>query len=99
MISKGFKTIWGRIGSREDNAKAYRLTFRNPAGLIVLADLLGCSGVAEPAPMIADPFAQGRVAGRRDVGLHIQERLNLSHEELYDLLKGRSILKPEDFQQ
>jgi hypothetical protein len=94
-----FKSRWGRQFTLADRAKAYKLTFRNPAGLIALADLMEYCGVADEAPSRGGEFVQGRAAGRRDVGLRIQEHLQLSHEELYDLIRGRNILKPEDFNQ
>jgi hypothetical protein len=94
-----FRSKWGRLWSYEEQLKAYKLAFRNPAGMIALADILDYCGVADEAPMRGGEYVHGYAAGRRSVGLRIQERLHLTHEELYDLLKGRSILKPEDFNQ
>lgn len=89
---------WGRLYSVFERSKAYNLTFRSPSGEIVLAELLAFCGVADEAPRVDSMFEQGRVAGRRDVGLRIMEHLNLRPEELYAVLQGRSILKPADFQ-
>jgi hypothetical protein len=36
-----------------------------------------------------DPLMQSYLTGRRDVWLHIQERLNLSSEELFNLQQDR----------
>ena len=92
-----FRTRWGRFYSLAERVKAYNLTFRNPAGQIVLADLMTFGGIADEAPRSDSQFEQGRAAGRRDVALRVQEHLNLTHEELYAVLQGRSILRKEDF--
>ena len=93
-----FRTRWGRGFSLEERVKAYNLTYRSPSGLIVLADQMTYGGIADEAPWTGDLFVQGRVAGRRDFALRVQEHLNLTHEELYTVLQGRSILRKEDFQ-
>jgi hypothetical protein len=89
---------WARAYNLPDRWKAYNLTFRTPSGEIALADLLAFCGVADEAPQNGDSFMQGRAVGRRDVGLRILEHLNLSYEELYAVIQGRSILKPADFE-
>ena len=93
-----FKTRWGMGFSLAERVKAYNLTFRHPSGQIVLADLMTFCGLADEAPWNSNQFEQGRAAGRRDVALRVQEHLNLTHEELYAVLQGRSILKAKDFQ-
>lgn len=93
-----FRTRWGWVFSISERAKAYKLAFRNPSGEIALGDLLTFCGVADEAPRGGDLFSQGRAAGRRDVGLRIMEHIHLTHEELYAVIQGRSILKKEDFQ-
>jgi hypothetical protein len=91
------RTRWGRWWNLPDRVKAYNLTFRHPSGQIVLADLMTFCGTADEAPQTDSQFMQGRAAGRRDVALRVQEHLNLTHEELYAVLQGRSILRKEDF--
>jgi hypothetical protein len=77
---------------------AFRAAFSSPAGKRhMLPDILEYTGVLKPAPMHGDVYAQGRVQGRRDVGLHILEHLNLQPVDLYAILKGQPIIKPEDF--
>lgn len=93
-----FRTRWGMGFSLAERVKAYNLTFRSPSGQIVLADLMTFCGLADEAPRTDSMFEQGRAAGRRDFALRVQEHLNLSHEELYAVLQGRSILRKEDFQ-
>ena len=79
-------------------ARAYRVAFGSPDGKRhILSDILEYTGVLKSAPMHGDPFAQGRVQGRRDVGLHILENLNLQPVDLYAIVKGQPIIKPEDF--
>lgn len=96
--AREFVTRLGRRFRIGDMAKAYQLTFRTPPGtLYVLPDLLSYTGAIDPAPRSGDPFIQGRAAGRRDVWLHIQEYLNLTDEELFDLYAGRQILQKKDF--
>ena len=81
-------------------ARAYRVAFASPDGKRhILPDLIGYTGVLKPAPLHGDPYAQGRVQGRRDVGLHILENLTLTPAELYAIVKGQPVIKPEDFAQ
>src|SRR6266851_5012437 len=93
------RTRLGAIFSSDDVSKAYKLTFRQPSGTrFVLPDLMDYTGVLYPSPPGDNMFDQGRFAGRRDVGLRIVEMLNLSDEEIAATLRGRDILRPEDFQ-
>jgi hypothetical protein len=93
-----FLTRWGWEFSLAERVKAYNLAFRNPAGQIVLADLMTFCEIADEAPSTSNQFQQGRAAGRRDVALRVQEHLNLTHKELYAVLQGRSVLRREDFE-
>ncbi len=78
--------------------RAYRMAFTSPDGKrYILPDILHYTGALVPAPLHGDAFAQGRVQGRRDVGLHILENLHLQPMELYAILKGQPIITPEDF--
>ncbi len=80
-------------------AHAYRLALTSPDGKKhILPDLIDFTGVLRPAPLHGDAFAQGRVQGRRDVGLHVLENLSLKPIELYAIWVGQPIIKPEDFQ-
>lgn len=92
-----FRTRWGMGFTLAERVKAYNLTFRHPSGQMVLADLMTFCGLADEAPRTDSQFEQGRAAGRRDVALRVQEHLHLTHEELYVVLQGRSILRKEDF--
>ena len=79
--------------------QAYRIAFNAPTGKQhILPDILEFTGVLSPAPVRANEFEQGRAQGRRDVGLHILENLTLTPIELYAILRGQPIIKPEDFQ-
>lgn len=78
--------------------RAYLRAFTSPEGKRhLMADVIEFTGVLKSAPMHGDVYAQGRVQGRRDVGLHILEHLNLEPAELYAILKGQPVIKPEDF--
>lgn len=78
--------------------RAYLHAFGSPEGKRhLMADLLEYTGVLKHAPMHGDAYDQGRVQGRRDVGLHILEHLNLNPVDLYAILKGQPIINPEDF--
>lgn len=77
---------------------AYRAAYTSPTGKReLLPDLIEFTGVLKPAPMHGDLYAQGRVQGRRDVGLHILEYLGLEPAELYAILKGQANIRQEDF--
>lgn len=86
---------WKRAYTLFQRHQAYNLALRQPAGEIVVADLLTFCGVADEAPRGASEFEQGRAAGRRDVGLRLMEHLHLSPEELYAVIQGRSILRQQ----
>lgn len=76
----------------------YRAAFLSPTGKRdLLPDLIDYTGVLKPAPLHGDLYAQGRVQGRRDVGLHILENLSLEPVELYAIMKREPNIKPEDF--
>lgn len=77
---------------------AYKRAFGSPEGkLHIMPDLIEFTGFLRPAPDGDSLFAQGRAQGRRDVMLRILGNLHLSSEELYAMLKGQPIIKPEDF--
>jgi hypothetical protein len=79
--------------------QAYRIALTSPSSKQhIMPDILEFTGVLSPAPVRASEFEQGRAQGRRDVGLHILENLTLTPIELYAILRGQPIIKPEDFQ-
>jgi hypothetical protein len=74
--------------------RAYNLALRTPmAERFILPDLNEFCHANEPAPKGGDPFLQGRMAGRRDVWLHVSEWLHLTEEEQFALYQWRSINK------
>ena len=99
-LTKTYRALFGRRVQVDlpAQAKAYRVAFSSPDGKrYILPDLLSYTGVLRAAPLHEGEFAQGRVQGRRDVGLHILENLNLQPVELYAILKGQPIITQEDF--
>ncbi len=99
-LKKLARTVFGKEVEVDLPAKrmAYLRAFNNPEGKRhILPDILEFTGFLRSAPMHGDPFMQGRIQGRRDVGLHILEQLNLDPVELYAILKGQVRLKQEDF--
>ncbi len=79
--------------------RAYLDAFNSPNGKRhLMPDIMEFTGVLRRAPVgTATQYEQGRVQGRRDVGLHILEHLNLQPVDLYAILKGEPIIRPEDF--
>ena len=69
---------------------AYRVTFDNPVGRRVLADLaVFCR--ATTSTFHPDPRVHAVAEGRREVFLRIQNHLNLSDEQLFELVtQGKS---------
>lgn len=92
MTIADVKNRLGRIFNFSRMSAAYQQCFYSAAGAnYVLPDLAEYTRAAEPAPIEADLFAQGRAAGRRDVWLHIQQYLNLTDQELFALYAGHPI--------
>ena len=67
-------------------AFAYRETFDNPHGKIVLQDLAKFC-YADQSTFSEGERNAARLDGRREVWLRIKEHLNLTDEELFDLYK------------
>lgn len=66
--------------------RAYTLALRSPAGAEVLADLaLFCR--ANATAFHPDPRVHAALEGRREVWLRIQDCLNLSPEEMFNLAR------------
>jgi hypothetical protein len=69
--------------------QAYIATFRGPLAEIVLEDLAHfCQ--AHKSTFHADPRIAASLDGRRDVWLRIQQHLQLSPDQLWNLYDGRS---------
>src|ERR1700693_632283 len=99
-LTKAVRRIFGREVqvNLPAMARAYRMALTSPDGKRhIMPDILNYTGVLRPAPLGGDQFTQGRVQGRRDVGLHILENLTLQPMELYAILKGQPIITPEEF--
>lgn len=64
--------------------RIYQQTFRNPAGLQVLADLSKFCRGGEPT-FHPDARVHALLEGRREVYLRIMNHLNLTSEQLYAL--------------
>ena len=100
-LTKLKRLIFGRevLVDLSARVQAYRIALSSPSAKThILPDILEFTGVLSPAPVSHSEFAQGRAQGRRDVGLHILENLTLPPVELYAILRGQPIIKPEDFQ-
>jgi len=68
----------------------YLTTFRSIAGQAVLTDLARFCH-ANKSTFDADPQVAAALDGRREVWLRIQNHLNLTSQELYQLLDGRPV--------
>lgn len=69
---------------------AYVRTFRNPVAEPVLADLARFCRAAASTGHI-DPYMAARLDGRREVFLRVSQHINLSDEELWQLLGNNGI--------
>lgn len=68
--------------------RAYRVIFDGPTGKEVLADLAKFCR-ANASTYHTDDKRSNMLEGRREVFLRIQQHLNLTDQELWDLLDGR----------
>lgn len=99
-LSKVARRLWGQEVRVDLPAqrRAYLRAFSSPEGKQhLMPDILEFTGFFKHAPMHGNPYEQGRLQGRRDVALHILENLNLQPVDLYAIMKGQAIIKPEDF--
>lgn len=78
-----------------DRKKAYQLTFGCPVGQDVLRDLAKFCRAEESAAVPGNDHLTWALIGRREVFLRIQQHMNLSTEELAELLSGKTI-KPKE---
>jgi hypothetical protein len=67
---------------------AYRTTFKGPLADTVLRDLAKFC-CAHASTFHDAPAIQAKLDGRREVWLRIQQHLNLTDTELWNLLDGR----------
>jgi hypothetical protein len=88
-----FRNIRSRFGRRVDLVQ--QISGYRAVPDTVIADLMEFCGAVDEAPKSGDPFIQGRAAGRRDVWLRIQHHRHLREHELYALMKGEPLTKPE----
>lgn len=65
----------------------YQVTFNNPSGMRVLADLAPFCRAAESC-FDADPRLHAVAEGRREVWLRITRHLNLSSDDLFRIYAG-----------
>lgn len=99
---------WNEIADRtkvflRDRATAYKLFFgsrtaaygqivRQPAGQIIMADLLKFAHWVEGIPLkVQNEFDRGRVIGRQDVIRRIQQHINLTSDQLFALYNGQQV--------
>ncbi len=83
--------IWTHI---PDLKEAFKVTFRNPtASHYVLPDFAEFCYANEAIPGNLDAFNMGRWHGRNDVWLRLQEYLNLTNEEIFDIRRGRAVFR------
>lgn len=71
--------------------RAYRQQFLSPGGQELLADLAKFCRAGKSC-FDPDPRLHAVAEGRREVWLRIQDHLNLSTRELYELLSGRTFI-------
>lgn len=87
----------GRKFTASDVRDAFRTVFRNPlSSESVLPDIADFCHVNDPVDTGLSEFELGRWIGRQDVWLHIQDYTHLTTEEIYDLLRGKAVLRLVD---
>lgn len=67
--------------------RAYKSTFDNMNGKRVLADLRRFCGATTPSADVNNPYATYVQEGRREVWLRIMAHLNLTEEEVFELVE------------
>ena len=70
-----------------NRAKAYRNTFNNPEGRKVLADLRRFCRATQPTADVNNVNATFLLEGRREVFLRILSHLNLTDEDIIQLIE------------
>lgn len=74
---------------------SYQQALMSPAGQEVLIDLAKFCRANEPT-FDPDPRIHALLEGRREVWLRIQQHLNLSSDQLYQLYNGLRALKQDN---
>lgn len=75
-----------------DRSTAYKLFIRQPAGQLIMSDLLKFSHWAEGMPLKAQTeFDRGRIIGRQDIIRRIEQHVHLSSDQLFALYNGQQI--------
>lgn len=83
--------IASTFGFLRTRKRAYQLALRSPAGQEVLHDLLRFCRGAETAAVPGDRDKTMMLLGRQEVWLRIQQHLNLTEQELFQLYAGNGI--------
>lgn len=85
MISEALRAVRAKLTTR---AQAYRSTFSGPVPEVVLRDLAKFCRAHE-STVTPDQRMTDILEGRREVWLRIQQHLQLTEEQLWDLYDGR----------
>jgi hypothetical protein len=85
-----------RLQAQQENMRAYKFAFGNPAGQAVLKDLAGFCHAADTTASARRtlPIDKDRMLileGRRQVFLMIQRKIALTAEQVFELATGRSV--------
>lgn len=90
MISKAMEATFDYLKGRK-SAYKFTLSNNNPAARQVLADLAVFCRANETCVVPGDRDKSLVLEGRREVWLRIQQHLNLSPEDLFELYTGKGI--------
>jgi hypothetical protein len=82
VLDRAKRFLWNRRYS-------YRSIFNSPPGKIVLADLAVFCRAAE-STFHDNERVQSKLDGRREVWLRIQQHLQLTEDQLWEVLDGRT---------
>lgn len=92
-LMKASETVLRSLDFLRRRKQDYQAVFMSPAGQRVLTDLARYCRANESC-FHADPRIHAVAEGQRRVWLRIQQHLNLTSQELYDLYRGNTPLKP-----
>lgn len=80
--------MWSKLNNMIFRRKhAYQKTFNNPEGRKVLADLRRFCRATLPSADVANVQTTYLLEGRREVWLRIQSHLQLTDEDVYNLIE------------
>lgn len=94
-MTKLFKNPLAALDFFRGRKRNYQLTFGSPAGQAVLTDLAEFCRANEPC-FDPDPRIHAVKEGRREVWLRVQQHLNLTSEQLFEIFSGRTLTPRED---